>query len=148
MHKERPPLISLVYTREHFATLQKIRPFKNGSSSPLGILFSCKAYHMGKKWKTKNERLLFTLGKALLKAGSTQPPPCIGPPVTKQMLCNKSKLGGRRPWMLQSSGAYYYTCSLWWTHDSFWCVILGVIIMVEVLRKLNTDMAFIYWLWA
>lgn len=147
MHKERPPLISLVYTREHFATLQKNPTFQKQKFQSFGHSVFGKAYHRGKKWKTKNERLLFTLGKALLKAGSTQPPPRIGPPVTKQMLCNKSKLGGRRPWMLQSSGAYY-TCCLRWTHDSFWCVILRVIIMVEVLRKLNTDMAFIYWLWA
>jgi hypothetical protein len=77
--------------------LKKILPFKNRSSSPLGILFLVKPITGEKNEKQKNERLLFTLGKALLKAGSTQPPPRIGPPVTKQMLCNKASWGGRRP---------------------------------------------------
>jgi len=53
MHKERPPLISLVYTREHFATLQKILPFKNRSSSPLGILFLVKPITGEKNEKQK-----------------------------------------------------------------------------------------------
>jgi hypothetical protein len=38
MHKERPPLISLVYLESTLQHFTKILPFENGSSSPLGIL--------------------------------------------------------------------------------------------------------------